>query len=86
MSSPQHRIETLEAAANRVATAAMVAAIAESSGIPTADLMVEATRILALTDGYTPAERIQWLASDSGIPADEIRRDAAAILATVEAA
>ena len=86
MTTPQKRIETLELAANRVVTAASLLTVAQAAGLDARELEAEVDRVLGLTEGFTPAERIEWLSRDTGVPVAELHQGAAAILAECQTA
>lgn len=79
--SPQQRLEALEAAGSRIVAGAMAASIAGASNISLDELTAEADRILAATPDYSPAARLAWMAADADVPVDQLREGAAALLA-----
>ena len=81
MTTPQKRLEALEAAASRLVTVSALASVANASGLDAREIEAEADRIMALTDGLTPVDRLHWMARDAGVSVAEMRRNAAAILA-----
>jgi len=86
VTTPQKRIEALEAAASRVVTVSALASVANASGLDAREIEAEADRIMALTDGLTPVDRLHWMARDAGVSVTEMRRNAAAILAECQTA
>ena len=86
MTTPQKRLEALEAAASRVVTVSALASVANASGLDAREIEAEADRIMALTDGLTPVDRLHWMARDAGVSVTEMRRNAAAILAECQTA
>ncbi len=70
------RIEALEADAQRAKLGPFLQGLAAKSGIDVDELISEAERILAATEGQTRPEIMQWIADDCGATLAELEAEA----------
>ncbi len=75
------RVEALEAETRRDDLGPFLERLAETSGITVGEIMAEAERVMAATEGQSMTSTLAWIALDCGMTVDDLAAEADVLLA-----